>query len=276
MGLGRQGEAYGFFSPSVDELFHSDARRQAHLRLYLRRLSMDKASRAQRDKGEVKRKRKRRQEEIGELKDGRKDAESERQRERERKRRGLRCSRERMDSASGDVLLTVMSLSSPKVPRRHCINLLLPTSPYWKFYRALHSFCRGRLLYYHYRHRHHRVFQPATPIGELPCASTCVLPERRGEESLAKVVSVDMDASEASTRWSITLSITGIGKSPALVSGGGTHTRTFRTPRWARMPTAESACIRFAINASAEGDSDCARGIGLTRSVTTPLPIYRK
>lgn len=46
-----------------------------------------------------------------------------------------------MDLASGDVLLTVMSLSSPKVPRRRCINLLLPTPPYWKFYRALHSFC---------------------------------------------------------------------------------------------------------------------------------------
>jgi len=43
---------------------------------------------------------------------------------------GCAAARERMDSASRDVLLTVMSLSSPKVPRRHCINLLLPTPPY--------------------------------------------------------------------------------------------------------------------------------------------------
>lgn len=129
--LGDKASVRIFFSPPLDELFHSVARRQAHLRLYLRRLSMDKAGRAQRDKGEEKRKRRKgRREETGELKDRGKDAESERQREGERKRRGLRCSRERMDSASGDVLLTVMSLSSPKVPRRHCINLLLPTSPY--------------------------------------------------------------------------------------------------------------------------------------------------
>lgn len=43
---------------------------------------------------------------------------------------GIADSQERMDLASGDVLLTVMSLSSPKVPRRRCINLLLPTPPY--------------------------------------------------------------------------------------------------------------------------------------------------
>lgn len=56
-------------------------------------------------------------------------------------RTGIADSKERMDLAPGDVLLTVMSLSSPKVPRRRCINLLLPTPPYWKFYRTLHSFC---------------------------------------------------------------------------------------------------------------------------------------
>lgn len=56
-------------------------------------------------------------------------------------RMGIADSKERMDLAPGDVLLTVMSLSSPKVPRRRCINLLLPTPPYWKFYRTLHSFC---------------------------------------------------------------------------------------------------------------------------------------
>lgn len=57
--------------------------------------------------------------------------EGERKGEREsRNGEGCAAARERMDSASRDVLLTVMSLSSPKVPRRHCINLLLPTPPY--------------------------------------------------------------------------------------------------------------------------------------------------
>lgn len=56
---------------------------------------------------------------------------SKRKRERESGNgEGCAAARERMDSASRDVLLTVMSLSSPKVPRRHCINLLLPTPPY--------------------------------------------------------------------------------------------------------------------------------------------------
>lgn len=65
--------------------------------------------------------------------EGQREHEERREREREREsgnREGCATARERMDSASRDVLLTVMSLSSPKVPRRHCINLLLPTPPY--------------------------------------------------------------------------------------------------------------------------------------------------
>lgn len=162
---------------------------------------------------------------------------------------------ERVDSASRDVLLTVMSLSSPKVPRRHCINLLLPTPPYWKFYRALHSFCRGRLLYptivaSHISPSALHAHRPNIPRdkGELPAAFSCVSSlEERALSCLSffsffsPFLSLSLSLCHPSTRRSFSTMIDNvinhrIGKSVQPLSPPVVATDVGRTNAYMRIP----------------------------------------
>lgn len=196
----------------------------------------------QRESGLAKKRRGRRQKE-------RQKANDEKRRKRKREREsengeGCAAARERMDSASRDVLLTVMSLSSPKVPRRHCINLLLPTPPYWKFYRALHSFCYGRLLYSTTAASHTLSLsllplppslQPSIPLDEGESSrATLRRASRHPERSVSypspyialrrwrnPTLSVDADASKLQGTMIDNVINHRIGKSPTPTSGSG-------------------------------------------------------